>query len=286
MTWPHRPETRGRERGEGSTARPPRGRLSVPFLLVAALLLPACAGRSLPPGGLGPTHRSRPQSGGFALERDIFAFPNLVRALTPDRPVEFANYCIIMVRATGQFFRFARFAPDLPTVSGAEYDRLTRAVLDVPAWESPWDAERRIVIPGYPDLRAFSRDRESLIKTAFGPQWSSMFHFRLWRVVWAQPPGHQPRLARELIEEIDGGRPIPVMITSFPEPDYLNHSVLIYDYRRSGHAVEFSAYDPNDPGSPLGLHFDPGSGAFWVEPLPYGPPGRVRAFRIYTSPLL
>jgi hypothetical protein len=286
MTWPHRPEARGGERGKGPGARPSRGRARLAGLLIVALLPAACAGGARPPGGFDPGPGARRHAGGFALERDTFAFPNLVRALNPDRPVEFANYCIVMVRAAAQFFRFARFAPDLPPVSDAEYERLTRAVLDVPAWDPPWPAERRIVVPGYPDLRAFSGDREAPIKTAFGSQWSSMFHFRNWRVVFAQSAVHQVRVARELVEEIDRGRPAPLMITSFPEPDYLNHVVLVYGYHKSGDAVEFSAYDPNDPGSPLGVHFAPASDAFWVEPLPYGPPGRIRAFRLFTSPLL
>ena len=285
MTWAHRPEARGGERGEGLRALPSRRRSRLAGLLVGALLPAACAGAS-PPGGFDPGPGARQDAGGFALERDTFAFPNLVRALTPDRPVEFANYCIIMVRAAGQFFRFARFAPDLPPVSDAEYERLTRAVLDVPAWDPPWPAERRIVVPGYPDLRAFSGGREAPIKTAFGSQWSSLWHVRNWRVVFVQSAGHQVRVARELVEEIDRGRPAPLMITSFPEPDYLNHVVLVYGYHRSGGAVEFSAYDPNDPGSPLGVHFAPASDGFWVEPLPYGPPGRIRAFRLFTSPLL
>jgi hypothetical protein len=283
MTWPQRPEARGGERGEGPSAGPPRARSRLAGLLVAGLLLPACAGGSPPPPrALEPG----PRPGGFALERDAFAFPNLVRALSPDRSVDFANYCIIMVRAAGQFYRFARFAPERPPVSAAEYEPVVRAVLDQPAWDAPWPAERRLVVPGYPDLRTFSREHEALIKAAFGSQWSSMFHVRNWRVVFAQSAGHQMRLAGELAEEIDRGLPVPLMITSFPQPDYLNHVVLIYGYHRSGSAVEFSAYDPNDPDSPLGVHFDPGSAAFWVEPLPYGPPGRIRAFRIFTSPLL
>jgi hypothetical protein len=283
MTWPHRPEARGGERGEGPGAPAPRSRSRLAGLLVGALLLPACAGGSPPPPR---AHDPESRTGAFALERDTFAFPNLVRALNPDRPVEFANYCIIMVRAAGQFFRFARFAPDLPRVSDAEYDRLVRAVLDQPAWDAPWPVERRVVFPGYPDLRAFSLDREPLIKTAFGSQWSSMFHVRNWRVAFAQSTDHQTRLASELAGEIDRGLPVPLMITSFPEPDYLNHVVLVYDYHQSRSALEFAAYDPNDPGSPLDVHFDPASGAFWVGPLPYGPPGRIRAFRIFTSPLL
>jgi hypothetical protein len=56
--------------------------------------------------------------------------------------------------------------------------------------------------------------------------------------------------------------------------------------RRGGIGGVFRDPLDGDPGSPLGVHFDPASAAFWVEPLPYGPPGRIRAFRVFTSPLL
>jgi hypothetical protein len=104
-------------------------------------------------------------------------------------------------------------------------------------------------------------------------------------MAWPLGRGHQQRLAAELAAEVDAGWPVPIMITNHPEMDLLSHAVLVYGYRRVTRVVEFLAYDPNDPGTPLALQFDPETRAFWVEPLPYGPPGRVRAFRIYTSPL-
>jgi hypothetical protein len=200
--------------------------------------------------------------------------------------VSFANYCILMARGVTQFFRFARFVPEAPALSDAEYTDLAREIMSVPAWEAPWPPERRIVIPGYPTLHALSAARERAIKAAFGSVLLSMLHWRNWRVALPLPPGHQPRLADELVAEVDAGRPAPAMITSFPTPDYVNHAVVVYDYRRDAGGLEFLAYDPNDPANPLELHFDPGSRGFWVEPLPYGPPGRVRAFRLYASPLL
>ncbi len=249
--------------------------------LLLALLLPACAsapGIERPPASAAHA--------GFAVGRDTFAFPNVVRANAPGQPGVFANYCIIMARSATQFFRFARFAPDQPVSSDADYTRLTREVLAISPWQAPWPAERRVVIPGYPDLHAFSRSRESAIKAAFGNQWPSVFAFRNWRVVWWQSRSHQAGVARELIDEVDAGRPAPLLITSFPVPDYINHVVLVYDYRPSGGVVEFLAYDPNDPDNSLSLHFDPASRAFWIEAVPYGPAGRIRAFRLFGSALL
>jgi hypothetical protein len=263
------------------TSRSPRAVLQL--LPLVALLFSACAGR-LAPGPLAAT--AEPPGAVFAVGRDTFAFPNVVRAEHPERAIDFANYCIVMARAANQFFRFARFDPAAPPVSDAEYARLVRTVLGIGAWEAPLRPDRRVAIPGYPDLHAFSRARESAIKAAFDSNTLSMVHWRTWRVALPLLSGHQRRIARELTEELAAGRPVALMITNFPDPDVLNHAVLVYDSRPGVHAVEFLAYDPNDPTTPLGLHFDPAGGSFWVEPLPYSPPGRVRAFRLFTSPLL
>jgi len=275
-------DERGRARGGRPGRRPPR---LARLVLLVALLLPACAETgSRPP--LAPTAMPLPDGPRFDLARDSFAFPNLVRAEHPDRPIDFANYCIAMARAATQFFRFARFAPAEPPVSDAEYARLIREVLRIGPWEAPWPPERRVVIPAYPDLHAFSRAQEAAIKAAFGSQIGSILHWRNWRALWPLGRDHQERVARELRVEVDGGRPAPIMISNSPEPDELKHVVLVYDYRWMSSVLEFLAYDPNDPGNPLTLAFDRASRSFWVEPLTYGPPGRIRAFRIFTSRLL
>ena len=242
------------------------------------LLLVGCA--SLPPP---PPDASAAAT--FQLERDTFAFANLVRAARPGWNDDFANYCLVMARSAAQFHRFARFAPDEPALAPAEYDRLVRAVLARPAWDPPVPEAERVVIPGFANLHEFSAAHEGLLKAAFGSNVLSMVHWRTWRVGVDFSRAHQEGLARELLREVDAGRPAPVMITNFPHEDILNHAVLVYGHRPSRGGIEFLAYDPNDPGSPLGLHFDDASRAFWVGPLTYSPPGRVRAFRLYTSPL-
>ena len=143
-----------------------------------------------------------------------------------------------------------------------------------------------MVIAGYRDLYTFSRAQEAAIKAAFGSNFLSMLHWRTWRVAVDFSPRHQSAVAAELVEEVRGGRPVPLMITNYPEPDLLNHVVLVYDYRVGARVVEFVAYDPNDPKAPLSLHFERDTRSFWVGPLPYSPPGRIRAFRLFTSALL
>jgi hypothetical protein len=222
----------------------------------------------------------------FDLERDVFAFPNLVRAQNPGGSGLFANYCILMARGANQFYRFARFAPDEPRLSAEGYAPLVREVLAIGPWKMPRAPAERVVIPGYANLYEFSRAHEATIKGQFGSQIPSMVHWRNWRVSFPLGPRHQARVAEELVREVAAGRPAVVMVTNFPDPDLLNHAVLVYDYRVRSTVTEFLAYDPNDPGTPLAVHFDPASRGFWIEPLPYSPPGRIRAFRLYASPLL
>jgi hypothetical protein len=247
-------------------------------VVVLGVVLAGCA--AAPPDRAG----ARPPA--FEIGRDTFAFANLVRAERPGWNDDFANYCLVMVRAASQFYRGARFDPALPPVGVEAYTRLAADVLARAPWAPPAPAAERVVIPGYPDLHAFSRAQETAIKTAFGGQIPSMVHPRTWRVGVAFSPAHQAALADELVAEVDAGRPAPLMITNFPHEDLLNHAVLVYGYRRRAPGLELLAYDPNDPGSPMGLVFDEQHRSFWVPPLPYSPPGRIRAFRLYTSPLL
>jgi hypothetical protein len=271
-------DTPGRQRDGALRGDRRRPTTAIRGGVAAGLLLAACAGVPPPaPSGGDPT--------GFRLERDAFAFPNLVRAQRPGWNDGFANYCLVMARAAGQFHRFARFAPELPPAAPAEYARLVRAVLARPLWQTPGPGADRIVVPGFAGLREFSAAHEGLLKAALGSNVLSMVHWRTWRVGVDFPPGHQERLARELLDEVAAGRPAPLMITNFPHEDILNHAILVYGHRPRRRGIEFLAYDPNDPWSPFALHYDDATRAFWVGPLTYSPPGRVRAFRLYTSPL-
>jgi hypothetical protein len=270
----------------GERGRPGRcasrcgGRRPLTALGVAALGLLAAACAAAPPADASATGRGR-----FDLEHDAFAFANLVRAERPGWNDGFANYCLIIARSASQFYRFTRFAPDQPPASPETYDRLVREVLARSPWAPPAASADRVVIPGYADLHAFSAAQERLIKAAFGSNVLSMMHWRTWRVGVDFPPEHQERVAQELLVEVEADRPVPLMITNFPHEDLLNHSVLVYDHRPAPQGIDFLAYDPNDPGSPLTLYYDGAARAFWVGPLTYSPPGRVRAFRLYTSPL-
>ena len=275
MAYLRRASARGRDALRSRRRRPVT---ALGLWMAVGLLTAACA--TAPPAGAPTTGR-----GHFDLDHDAFAFANLVRAERPGWNDAFANYCLLIARGANQFYRFARFVPDQPAASPADYERLVRAVFARAPWMPPVAEADRVIIPGYADLRSFSAAHEATIKTALGSNVLSMMHVRTWRVGVDFSPAHQERLAHELIAEVDAGRPAPLMITNFPHDDLLNHSVLVYDRHPGQQGTDFMAYDPNDSASPLTLYYDETARAFWVGPLTYSPPGRVRAFRLYTSPL-
>jgi len=72
-----------------------------------------------------------------------------------------------MTRSARQFFQHARFDPTQHMVSDAAYAELVRRVVATdPREDRPNDPA--IVIPGYPNLRAFSAAREQVVKEQLG----------------------------------------------------------------------------------------------------------------------
>lgn len=113
----------------------------------------------------------------FDFERDTLAFENELYWIyepAPDsgemthRPregVENGQRCAAMARVVRQFFHNARFAPELPGVTPAEYEELARRVLERDPRQQG-AALDRVVIPAYADLRAFSSDRDEFMSSA------------------------------------------------------------------------------------------------------------------------
>src|SRR5206468_9838010 len=94
------------------------------------------------------------------------------------------------------------------------------------------------------------------VKAGLGSPFWTWVHWTNWRVVFPFPGAHQERVAREALVELHAGRLVQLLVTNFPTWE-LNHTVLAYDYRIGDNgAVEFIAYDPNDPYVPALIAFD------------------------------
>jgi hypothetical protein len=51
-----------------------------------------------------------------------------------EEKAEFAHRCFVLARGVMQFHKFARFAPEQPRVSRAEYRRRVRQLCKIPVW--------------------------------------------------------------------------------------------------------------------------------------------------------
>jgi hypothetical protein len=221
----------------------------------------------------------------FAFDVDTFAFPNEVRARTPDRPDLYANYCFVLARGLRQFFLFARFDPTGPRLSRDEYVERVRAVAARPPWHPAPPRAERVVIPGYANLREFSRGEEAAVKEGLGGRFWTLVHWTNWRVTFPVTRDHQAAVARETVEELAAGRLVQLLVTNWPKPE-LNHTIVVYAARPGPRGVDFVVWDPNEPEASGVLTFDSGAGRFWASRLFATEPGVIRAFRMYYSWLL
>ena len=252
------------------------------LILGVALLLSGCASVAPAPSAPRPAGAAVP---GFAFTADTFAFPNEIRARNPDRDDLYANYCFVLARGMRQFFRFARFDAAAPKLTAEEYTERVRALADRAPWEPADGAAERTVIPGYANLRDFSRAQEAAVKEGLGGRFWTLVHWTNWRVTFPVTRGQQAAVAREVMEELDAGRLVQLLVTNWPKPE-LNHTVVAFAYRARAEGVEFDVWDPNDPGQPGLMTFDTAISRFRASRLYDTEPGLIRAFRMYYSWLL
>jgi hypothetical protein len=245
-----------------------------------ALLATACASVEPAPSVIGPERRASVP--GFSFATDTFTFPNEIRARNPDREDLYANYCFVLARGMRQFFAFARFDPAGRRLSSEAYTERVREIAAHAPWEPAPPADDRVVIPGFANLREFSRAEEAAVKTGLGGRFWTLVHWTNWRVTFPVTSGHQAGVARELMDELDAGRLAQVLVTNWPKPE-LNHTVVAYAYRPGPQGVEFVVWDPNDPGEPGVMTFHSGESRFRATRLYDTEPGLIRAFRVYYS---
>jgi hypothetical protein len=222
----------------------------------------------------------------FSFERDTFAFPNMIRSRHPDdEPGLYANYCFVLARALRQFAQFVRFDPAASKLDHAGYVERVKQVAARAAYDPAPPSAERIVIPGYANLREFSREQETAVKEGLGGRWLTMFHWTNWRVALPISDDHQERLALTIIDEIRAGRLVQLLVSNFPKPE-LNHTVVVFESIPKKGAVDFVVWDPNNPDGPGIITFDQGARGFWATDVYDTDPGPIRAYLLYYSRLL
>ena len=145
-----------------------------------ALLTTACA--SVEPVSSVARPERQASVPGFSFSTDTFAFRNDIRARNPHRDDLYANYCFVLARGLRQFFAYARFEPFAPRLSSEEYAERVRRLGTHAPWDPVPPPDDRIVIPGYADLREFSRAQEAAVKAGLGGRFWTMVNWTNWRL--------------------------------------------------------------------------------------------------------
>jgi hypothetical protein len=252
------------------------------FARIAAVLVLATACATTPAAPV------RPSAGpaAFTFGPDTFAFRNEIRERHPDAPPDiYANYCFVLARGLRQFFQAARFDPEAPRVSHAEYVARVRAIAAHRPWEPALPASARIVIPGYPHLRAFSSAEEAAVKEGLGSPVGTWFHWTNWRIALPVGATQQAHVADDIARELEAGRLVQLLVTNWPIPE-LNHSVVAYHVDDRHDRLDFTIWDPNEPEAPGRLTFDRIAQTFWASAIYATRPGAIRVFRMYYAPWL
>jgi hypothetical protein len=258
-------------------------RLREGVAVAASLLLAGCCSC--------PSPRDAPRP--FQFQHDTVAFANELRwdyrfnsegrwVGTPRQPApEYSNHCFMLARAAKQFFWNAKFAPEQPKLSGGRYEQLIHKVIRSSA-RRPLPPERRVVIPGYADLYAFSQDWEAAIKEATGGSWRSYVQRGHWRMIFPFSKRHQKSTALRLARAARTGSPVVVHLVDFPGLR-INHALVVFGMEETRDKLFFEAYDPNEPGWSCWLTYDQRAGRFLLPSNSYFPGGRVKVYEVYCG---
>ena len=228
----------------------------------------------------------------FEFERDTFAYANelhwqyLVDEKTArvttrknEPPPKYAHRCFVVVRSARQFLFHARFAPEKPPLSDAQYGERIRQVVQRAPWDRSAETER-VEIPGFAGLREFSQARPQVLKENCGPVWHSYVNRKHWRMLVPFPRAGQAREADRLAGRLEF---LPIVhVVRFPQLT-INHALMVFGAERTSEGIDFNIYDPNLPQGPATLKFSNRDNTFYLPRAIYWPGGRVDVYETYVG---
>jgi len=234
----------------------------------------------------------------FSFDRDTFAFANQtvfeyheghasLRKASATKRDAYNRHCFVMCRTAVQFKKFARFEPRTSPLDDAALAARIRAVIRQPTWTEPLPENKRIVFPGYKDLKEMSKARRELVQLNIGHGWPSYFRISNARMMFQDGTGYQKRSHARLNAALARGELFVAFLTTYPRLS-INHSVLIYKLKSSSPnpgVDRYLVYDPNHPESPRDLTWSARDRAFSYQKDWDFIGGFVRVYQVYGNPL-
>jgi hypothetical protein len=233
----------------------------------------------------------------FDFARDTFAFENETyweyhfdtaarkTSFTKREPKPtYAHRCFVLTRAIRQFLYHVRFDASQKPADDPICRRLIRQIVGSNP-RRPCAAEEQIIVPGYANLREFSKAREALLKAECGGAWRSYVLRSHWRMVFPISRAHQARTAASLVAALKQNVPPIIHLVKFPALT-INHSMILFGTATTGGGVDFQGYDPNNPLQPTTLSFDQKTSAFSLPSNHYWAGGELDIIEIYRTWLM
>jgi hypothetical protein len=233
----------------------------------------------------------------FEFARDSFAFENETfweyhfdavtgkASFSPRVPKpDYAHRCFVLTRAARQFLYHARFDPAQKAAEETTCHRLIREVVARNP-RQPCTEDRRIIFPGYTNLREFSQAHPAWLQAECGGAWRSYVLRSHWRMVFPISRAHQARTAASLSAALQRNIPPIIHLVNFPTLT-INHSMLVFASEETSGGLVFQAYDPNNTKQPQRLTFDSSTGTFSLPPNRYWGGGALDIIEIYRNWLM
>jgi len=229
---------------------------------------------------------------GFNHDRDTLAFANTtvfeyhqgeVVSRWSRKSDRYTRRCFVMTRTVEQFYKFAQFEPNAPWPDENELRRRIRAVTRKPPWHDPLPAAKRIVIPGYHNLRELSAANTRLMQRNIGLGWVAYLRPGNARMFYVHDKKYQVKTHDELEQALAHGEFFIAYLSDFPIL-HINHSVLVYKHSRPRSADggdHYLVYDPNHPDAPRHLEWHPQKREFSYEKDQEFAGGFTRVFQVY-----
>jgi hypothetical protein len=195
---------------------------------------------------------------------------------------DYTRRCFVVTRAAVQFWKFARFDPMTAPIPREKLAARIRDVTGRSVWLLALPREKRIVFPGYANLREISAADPGIFQANIGLGWPVYFRAGNMPIIAPVYRETEARLNDEIFHDLHLNWPTIVWLYNFPSLN-INHVVVVLAGERDHDRFHYQVYDPNYTDSPKKLDYDAATRTFSYQPTFYFKGGTVEARAIYRG---
>jgi hypothetical protein len=232
----------------------------------------------------------------FQYDTDTFSFANETvwnyvngsvqsdssRSQTKKR--DYTRRCFVVTRAAVQFWKFARFDPKAAPLPHDQLADRIRDVTERSVWLPALPRAKRIVFPGYANLREISAAEPGVFQENIGLGWPVYFRAGNMPIIAPVYRETEARLNDEIFHDLQLDYPTLVWLYNFPSLN-INHVVVVIAGKHDHGKFHYQVYDPNYTDTPKKLDYDTSTRTFSYQPTFYFKGGTVNARAIYRGVL-